>query len=100
MTKQEHTEEYKRGFHCGYEVARQKFNRKLSKNKPDKSRLVNLAEIPPKIEWLTIDDIGGDYDSFFCSNCHTSYDGWSEPFKFCPECGGRSSLADVRGEEE
>jgi hypothetical protein len=95
----EHSEEYMKGYRCGYEVARQKYEKKLPNNKPDKSRLINLAEIPPKIEWLTIDDIGGDYKSFFCSNCHITFDEY-EPFKFCPECGGRSSLADMRGKEE
>lgn len=91
----EHSEEYMKGYHCGYEVARQNFERKLSKNKPDMRRLVNISSIPPLIEWLHIEN---DDTSVFCSNCHTSFE-WYEPFKFCPECGGRSQFADMRGEE-
>ena len=89
--KEVHTEEYKRGFHCGYETARHKFENKLPRTKPDKSRLKDLCSIPPKIEWLCIE---GDEEHHICSNCMTSFE-WYEPFKFCPECGGRSPLADI-----
>lgn len=94
MMKQEHTEEYKRGFHCGYETARQKFENKPKKIKPDMSRLTDLYAIPPKIGWLCIED---DEEHHICSNCQTSFE-WYEPFIFCPVCGGRSQLADMRGD--
>ena len=73
-------EDYKRGYTAGYRAGN------YQKKKPDMSRLKNITAIPPLIEWLQID---GDEEHHICSNCKTSFE-WYEPFKFCPECGGKA----------
>ena len=81
--------EYKRGYNAGRQA-------KAKRRSPDMSRLINIAAIPPVIEWLQIE---GDPEHHICSNCKTSFE-WYEPFKFCPECGGRSEFANMRGDKK
>ena len=91
MDKQEHTEEYKRGFHCGYETARQKFENKPKKIEPDMSRLTDLCAIPPQGEW-----VGGDQITYsgnlmvsgcwHCSNCGALA---GVENNFCGRCGAK-----------
>ena len=102
-SKQEHSEEYKRGYHCGYTYAMQKAEAKYKNPKRNKN-LENLADIPIPMKWLRIEDCDfgeEDVQSYFCSNCYTSFEGY-EPFKFCPECGGRATNLGLlkRGDEE
>ena len=79
------SEEWQKGYKCGYQRAKKEDTK-------NKSRLRNLAEIPPMITFLQIE---GDDSSFICSNCETSFE-WYAPFKFCPECGGKSQFADMK----
>ena len=94
MSKEKHSDEYKKGYHCGYVTASKKFKGKdiVSIPEPTKDfrRLINLAEIPPQITWYSI----GDEECHRCSNCDSVYE-WIVPFRFCPECGGRSQFADL-----
>ena len=83
------SDDYKKGYNAGRQT-------KYTSIKPDLSRLINISAIPPQIEWLQIE---GDEEHHICSNCKTSFE-WYEPFKFCPECGGRSEFADMRSDKK
>ena len=85
-------EDYRRGYKAGYQAGA----KKNPKKNVDMSRLTNIIAIPPLIKWLHIE---GDEEHHICSNCKTSFE-WYEPFKFCPECGGRSEFADMRGDNK
>lgn len=86
------SEEYKKGYHCGYETAMQKQERNHRKKTQD-SNLVDISKlrIVERGAWLHIE---GDDDTYICPFCeNTTYCEGDYVPKFCMECGN-----DMRGE--
>lgn len=89
------SEEYKKGYHCGYETAMQKQERKHKKKEPKSSNLVDVSKlrIVERGTWLHIE---GDDETYICPFCeNTTYCEGDYVPKFCMECG-----ADMRKEAD
>ena len=84
IKKQKHSEEYERGYRCGYQTA-------VNKGKDrKKSSLVDISLIPKHGNWYHIE---GDDNTFVCPFCetHTETEGDYYP-KFCMECGAKLNV--------
>lgn len=84
IKKQKHSEEYERGYRCGYQTA-------VNKGKDrKKSSLVDISLIPKQGNWYHIE---GDDNTFVCPFCetHTETEGDYYP-KFCMECGAKLNV--------
>lgn len=92
--RNEHSEEYKKGFHVGYSQGYQK-----GREKKNKEKLVDLTRVRPIVHWETIE---GDWETFSCPCCHHSfYSENCEAPNFCYYCGAQSADAkEKEGEAE
>jgi hypothetical protein len=87
------SEDYKKGYHCGYETAMRKQERKHRKKTQD-SNLVDVSKlrIVERGTWLHIE---GDNETYICPFCeNTTYCEGDYIPKFCMECGNQLKEAE------
>lgn len=91
-TKKEHSEEYMKGYHCGYVNGINSVRRprkSVSRPREKDCGLIDISLIPKQGKWRHIE---GDDNTFVCPFCEThTYTEENSDYipKFCMECGSK-----------
>lgn len=85
--KEGRSEDYKKGYQCGYTAALQKINHRKKKEAEKQGNLLELSKLRlcERGIWIHIEGDDNTYICPFCEN-HTYCEGDYVP-KFCMECG-------------